>query len=116
MEPLIRVSQWFKVLMYVAAFVPGASIWLVGRIHRLNSIVLSKKGLEQSFLSFRGALHVRLEWDQVARVSFSGMSFHFTGVNGEHLELNTSAFNDMQQTIRTVRDRLPSRLRSQLDQ
>jgi len=82
----------------------------------LSSIVLTENGVEQSFLSFRGGFrrHVRLGWDQIANVSFAGPSFHFVGKDGENLELNTSLFNDMQETIRTVRDRLPARLHAQL--
>jgi len=95
----------------------AASCWLFSRIYFLSSIVLTAHGLEQSFLSFRGEFRrrVRLSWDQIASVSFSRLSFHFLGRGGEHLELNTSLFSNMQETIRTVRDRLPARLRAQLD-
>jgi hypothetical protein len=95
----------------------AASCWLFSRMYFLCSIVMTESGLEQSFLSLLRSgfrRNVQLGWDQVADVSFSRFSYHFRGKDGERLELNTSLFNDMQATIRTVRDRLPARLQAQL--
>jgi hypothetical protein len=94
----------------------AASCWLFSRMYFLCSIVMTESGLEQSFLGFRSDFRrtVRLGWNQIANVSFSRFSYHFRGEDGESLELNTSLFNDMQATIRTVRDRLPARLQAQL--
>ena len=103
------LTLFFLVLM-------STSCWLFSRMVYLCSIVLTENGLEQSLASFRGGFRrrVRLGWDEIAHVSFSGLSFHFVGINGERLELNTSLFNDMQATIRIVRNRLPARLQAQL--
>ena len=92
------------------------SCWLYSRVYYLSSIVLTEDGLEQSSLGFQRGLrrHIRLGWDEIAEVSFSKLSFHFMGKNGEQLELNTSLFKDMQETIQTVRNRLPPRLKLQL--
>jgi hypothetical protein len=95
----------------------ASSCWLFSRIHFLSSIVVTESGLEQTFLSFRGGFsrRVQLGWDEIATVSFSKVTFYFLGKGGENLELNTTLFNDMRETIRTVRDCLPARLRAQLN-
>lgn len=92
------------------------SCYLVSRFYYLSSIVITENGLEQSSVSFRSGLrrHVQLGWDEVAEVSFSGLSFRFVGTGGERFELNSSLYNDMQETIRTVRNLLPARLQAQL--
>jgi hypothetical protein len=93
----------------------GASIWLFRRIYFLCSIVLTQDGLEQSVPIPRAGTsrQIQLGWDEIVKVSFSGLSFHFLGRDGEKLELNTALFNDSTEIIRTVRDRLPARLRAQ---
>jgi hypothetical protein len=90
--------------------------WLFSRIYYLSSIVLTQNGVEQCSVGFPNQFkrRVRLGWDEITAVSFSGLSFHFVGAQGERLELNTSLFNDMQGTIRTVRNLLPARLQAQL--
>jgi hypothetical protein len=95
----------------------GASIWLFRRIYFLSSIVLTEDGLEQSVLSFKAGIsrQIQLRWDQIVTVSFSGLSFHFLGKDGDELELNTGLFNDSTEIIRRVRDRLPAGLKAQLD-
>lgn len=118
---LVPHQSWPGQNLWLAAIGFGiliaASCWLFRRMYFLCSIVMTESGLEQSFLSFRRGFrrNVRLGWDQVANVSFSRFSYHFRGKDGESLELNTSLFNDMQATIRAVRDRLPARLQAQVD-
>lgn len=109
-------NTWIVAMGFVTLLT--TSCWLFNRIFYLSSIVLTNAGLEQSSLGFRSGFRrrVRLSWDQIANVSFSRLSFHFVGKGGEHFELNTSLFNDMQETIRTVRNRLPARLQAQLQQ
>lgn len=90
--------------------------WLLGRLYSLCSIVVSDDGVRQSFVLRNGKLceQFHLRWDQVQRVSFRGRSYHFLGVDGARLELNTTLFGDAEATIGAVYKRLPERLLSEL--
>ncbi|PLP97533.1 hypothetical protein CYJ10_27290 [Cupriavidus pauculus] len=91
--------------------------WLLARLYSLCSIVVSDDGVRQSFVLSNGKLceHSYLGWDQIHRVSFRGSSYHFLGMDGAKLELNTTLFGDAEATIDAVRERLPGRLLSQLE-
>jgi len=93
----------------------AASCWLFGRLYFLCSVIVTEAGIEQSSLSLRKGLKrkVRLGWERVVSASFRASSFHFLGDEGTKLELNTTLFNNAQETIRAVHNLLPDRLRSQ---
>jgi len=91
--------------------------WLLGRLYSLCSIVVSNDGVRQTFVLRNGKLceHAHIGCDQIQRVSFRGSSYHFLGVDGARLELNTALFGDAEATIGAVRNRLPERLLLQLE-
>lgn len=90
--------------------------WLLTRIHSLSSIELSSHGLAQSLTSLnRGfGVHIYVPWDQVDRVSFSGMSYRFCTLEGLTFELNIALFGDANVAIAAVRSLIPPRLLSGL--
>ena len=98
----------------LASVMVAASCWLFSRLYFLCSVVVTETGIEQSILSLGKRIKrlVRLDWERVASVSFRRSSFHFLGDDGTKLELNTTLFQDANQTIRSVYDLLPARLRS----
>jgi hypothetical protein len=91
--------------------------WLFRRIYMLFSINVGSEGIAQSFLFREGKFMIRVSvtWDQIQKVSFSHLSFHFMTDNGLTLELNIGMFdNDVAKTVRVLRQLLPSRLLAQL--
>ena len=93
----------------------AVSCWLFARLYFLCSVIVTETGIEQSSLSLRKGLkrEVRLGRERVVSASFRESSFHFLGDECSKLELNTTLFNNAQETIRAVHNLLPDRLRSQ---
>ena len=89
-----------------------AFIWLFIRLYSLCSITVDANGVGQTFALLPGVVEKRvyLHWEQIRRVSFYRLSFHFVGEHEEKLELNTSLFGDMAATIQSVRCFLPKQL------
>jgi hypothetical protein len=100
----------------IAAIMISTSCWLFYRLYFLCSVVVTETGVEQSTLSIRkgSKKRIRLLWEEIVNVSFSSSSFHFLGKDGSKLELNTTLFNNGNETILAVHDLLPGRLQSQV--
>jgi hypothetical protein len=79
----------------------------LARIYRLCLVVLDQDGVS------RGKL--RWKWDEVSSVYFKNFSFFFVGLNGTKIELHTGLHADHARATREVYERLPERLKLELN-